>query len=522
MRVEGVRPRSRFTPASLMVGISGAMAARLEWQNARILSLPGAVQRQQRAEGLEGPGDVAGHDVLHGRGATLVARMKHVHAADRAFEVFRREVNDAARSGRAVGILARDSSSSARPAPSSWPAATGWHRHTSGLTQTDEIAVKSLIGSYGGLTVCRGIDGVQSTKSPSEGCSRRAWRSFTSMAPIGTRRAALVFDDHGLAELLVSLSAVMRPTTSVAPPAGNGTTRRMVRSGNLASARATAGAAKRRETGRKQMTAFHVMTPCMLGCFVSSGASLNRPDHADDRSRRYAYRQPQLRQKYSELFSRSSVRRGATNPVEEPNERPPSACASGAVRSRASGQDGAVRPGQIGASTTGPAADLFSSDVAKCAQLIGARAFLNEGAVGHAGHIGLGRGSLTGRADFRDAQDIRHQQIRGGEAISSCQPFPLVQNFLELVEAVSHPVGKTVVLLAGYLSRNHQGTVIISIELSAAIIHCTVSAYSDRIAGASAFSLFRAKCSSPAPLSNISSSPSLRREPGRRAGATGD
>jgi len=59
-------------------------------------------------------------------------------------------------------------------------------------------------------------------------------------------------------------------------------------------------------------------------------------------------------------------------------------------------------------------------------QLIGAR-LLERGAVGHAGYIGVGRGPIAGNADFRDAQDIRHQQIRGGEAISH-QPFPLAEN----------------------------------------------------------------------------------------------
>jgi hypothetical protein len=57
-----------------------------------------------------------------------------------------------------------------------------------------------------------------------------------------------------------------------------------------------------------------------------------------------------------------------------------------------------------------------------------------RGAVGHPGHVGIGRGSITGRADFRDAEDICHQQIRGGEA-TSCQPIPRDQNVLELVQA---------------------------------------------------------------------------------------
>ncbi len=72
-----------------------------------------------------------------------------------------------------------------------------------------------------------------------------------------------------------------------------------------------------------------------------------------------------------------------------------------------------------------------------------------RGAVVGPGCVGIGRGSITGRADLRDAEDICHQQRRGGEATSG-QPIPRVQNFLELVEAVPHPASKTVVLRAGY------------------------------------------------------------------------
>jgi maleate cis-trans isomerase len=82
-------------------------------------------------------------------------------------------------------------------------------------------------------------------------------------------------------------------------------------------------------------------------------------------------------------------------------------------------------------------------------QLIGA-SLLERGALGHAGHIGFGRGPIAVGADVRDAQDICHQKIRGGEATGG-QPFPLVQDLLELAEAVCHPAGKTVVLRAGYL-----------------------------------------------------------------------
>ena len=94
---------------------------------------------------------------------------------------------------------------------------------------------------------------------------------------------------------------------------------------------------------------------------------------------------------------------------------------------------------------------------------------LERGAVGHAGHIGLGRGSITERADFRDAQDICHQQIRGGEAIGG-QPFSLVQTFSSWSRRF--PIQSARPLsFAPDISRNHQGTVTISIELSAAIIH---------------------------------------------------
>jgi hypothetical protein len=62
---------------------------------------------------------------------------------------------------------------------------------------------------------------------------------------------------------------------------------------------------------------------------------------------------------------------------------------------------------------------------------------------------------------------------------------------------------------ARIIFRNHHGTVTISIELSAAIVHCNVSASPTGSRGIS-LSLFRARCSSPAPLSNISSSSSFK------------
>ena len=65
--------------------------------------------------------------------------------------------------------------------------------------------------------------------------------------------------------------------------------------------------------------------------------------------------------------------------------------------------------------------------------LIGA-SLLERGVAGHARHVGLGRGSITESADFRDAQDNYHQQIRRREATGG-QPFPLSQDFLQLVEA---------------------------------------------------------------------------------------
>jgi hypothetical protein len=68
-------------------------------------------------------------------------------------------------------------------------------------------------------------------------------------------------------------------------------------------------------------------------------------------------------------------------------------------------------------------------------QLIGASP-PERGTIGHAGHIGIGRGPIAGRTDLREAQHIRHQQIRGGEALGG-QPVPLVQDFLDLVETAS-------------------------------------------------------------------------------------
>src|SRR5438045_294423 len=63
------------------------------------------------------------------------------------------------------------------------------------------------------------------------------------MAPIEPAAPLLLSTITVCPRRWVSLSANMRPTMSVAPPAGNGTMRRMVRSGNFAAARAMAGAA---------------------------------------------------------------------------------------------------------------------------------------------------------------------------------------------------------------------------------------------------------------------------------------
>ncbi len=59
-------------------------------------------------------------------------------------------------------------------------------------------------------------------------------------------------------------------------------------------------------------------------------------------------------------------------------------------------------------------------------QLIGVR--LPEcGPLRDACHIGFGRGSISESADFCDAEDVGHQQIRDREAIGG-QPFPLRQD----------------------------------------------------------------------------------------------
>jgi len=62
-QVEGVRPSYPGNPASIMVGFSGAIGARLAWAYARMRALPVAVHCSA-AEGLETPGDIAGHNVL--------------------------------------------------------------------------------------------------------------------------------------------------------------------------------------------------------------------------------------------------------------------------------------------------------------------------------------------------------------------------------------------------------------------------------------------------------------------------
>jgi len=73
--------------------------------------------------------------------------------------------------------------------------------------------------------------------------------------------------------------------------------------------------------------------------------------------------------------------------------------------------------------------------------------FLERRTVGYAGDVGLARGPIAESAEFPDAQDIRHQQIRDGEAIAG-QPFALAQNIFEMAEAAFHPAGKTIVLRA--------------------------------------------------------------------------
>jgi hypothetical protein len=81
----------------------------------------------------------------------------------------------------------------------------------------------------------------------------------------GARSAALVVDDHGLAKLLGQLVG-KHAADDVGGPAGR--ERHDQADGAIGIPGVGArdgGCCKRAEAGRKQMTAFHVMTPCMLG-----------------------------------------------------------------------------------------------------------------------------------------------------------------------------------------------------------------------------------------------------------------
>jgi hypothetical protein len=80
----------------------------------------------------------------------------HVDAADVALEVLGREMEDRAVARRSIGILAGFFFiSSTRPLTES--GIEGWVTSTSGLTQIEEIGVKSLTASYGGLTKAVGL-----------------------------------------------------------------------------------------------------------------------------------------------------------------------------------------------------------------------------------------------------------------------------------------------------------------------------------------------------------------------------
>jgi hypothetical protein len=67
---------------------------------------------------------------------------------------------------------------------------------------------------------------------------------LTSTAPIEPAAPALLSTIMVWPRRAVIFSAVLRPMISVGPAGANGTTRRMIRSGYLPSARTIAGAAK--------------------------------------------------------------------------------------------------------------------------------------------------------------------------------------------------------------------------------------------------------------------------------------
>ena len=83
------------------------------------------------------------------------------------------------------------------------------------------------------------------------------------------RGAALVVDDHGLAELLGQLVGehaaddVGRPAGRERHDEADGTI------GILGIGARNGGCRERADAGRKQMTAFHVVTPCVVGCLFT-------------------------------------------------------------------------------------------------------------------------------------------------------------------------------------------------------------------------------------------------------------
>src|SRR5215471_11289024 len=94
-------------PCSTAVGSSGAAVRRVPWVTARTLSLPARCSSSTMLVGGHDHGNLAGEDVGDRRPRAAVGHVDEIGDADPQLEGFGGEVIERARTGGAIGQLAR-------------------------------------------------------------------------------------------------------------------------------------------------------------------------------------------------------------------------------------------------------------------------------------------------------------------------------------------------------------------------------------------------------------------------------